>query len=67
MKKKEALRNIIKDISNITDEIILIYPYIDIMDDGLRYGNKKIIRGDIEKLNVIRSTLPDILLDELDN
>lgn len=41
MKKKEALRNIIKDISNITDEIILIYPYIDIMDDGLMYGNKK--------------------------
>lgn len=67
MKKKEALRNIIKDINNITDEIILIYPYIDIMDAGLMYGNKKIIRGDIEKLNVIRSTLTDILLDELDN
>lgn len=67
MKKKEALRNIIKDIGNITDEIILIYPYIDIMDAGLMYGNKNIIRGDIEKLNVIRSTLTDILLDELDN
>ena len=66
MKKKEALRDSIISINNITNDIILLYPYIDIRDEGLKYGNKNVFRRDIEILSSIRQKLIDVLMDEID-
>lgn len=66
MKRKEALRDSITAINSITDDIILLYPYIDVRDDGLMYGNKNTLRRDIEILSSIRKKLIDVLMEELD-
>lgn len=66
MKRKEALRDSITGINSITDDIILLYPYIDVRDDGLMYGNKNTLRRDIEILSSIRKKLIDVLMEELD-
>lgn len=66
MKRKEALRDSITAVNSITDDIILLYPYIDVRDDGLIYGNKNTLRQDIEILSSIRKKLIDVLMEELD-
>lgn len=66
MKRKEALRDSITAINSITDDIILLYPYIDVRGDGLMYGNKNTLRRDIEILSSIRKKLIDVLMEELD-
>lgn len=66
MKRKEALRDSITAINSITDDIILLYSYIDVRDDGLMYGNKNTLRRDIEILSSIRKKLIDVLMEELD-
>lgn len=66
MKRKDALRDSITGINSITDDIILLYPYIDVRDDGLMYGNKSMLKRDIEILSSIRKKLIDVLIDEID-
>lgn len=64
---KGSLRIIANDLNRCADELIQVYPYLFISDDGLKYGNKNNIKDTITQLRYDCYQITGILMEVLDD
>lgn len=60
----DLLRDLSTDLNGISDDLTRMYPYIEIDDAGLPYGNKRIIKDIIIHLKYRSYTITKEILND---
>lgn len=64
---KSSLRIIANDLNKCSDDLLQVYPYLTISEEGLRYGNKNNIKYTITQLRYDCYQLTGVLMEVLDD